>query len=180
MASDLSIDVFRYPVDRFAADHKSIGMYDARFSLGAYRSKEPYDYFSDDASNSFSMPAFTVGFNGLWKKQLGIKIEEEYAEIWTEAEKSWNFNTKKPPIHSLENAMHRNPNMKLMFGMGCYDMLTTIGAVRYLTSHSLLPEDRTWLRYYESGHMPYLGDQLTYQLEDDIKAFIRAERNENA
>ena len=59
-----------------------------------------------------------------------------------------------------------------MFGMGYFDMLTTIGWVHYLLSHYDLPKDRTALHYYRAGHMPYLGDEQAMQLEEDIKDFI--------
>ena len=170
----LNVDIFQYPACGLAAEGKSIGIYDSRLALGKIQNPGSYDYFSDDASNAFSMPAFTVGFNGLWKKYFGLSGDEEYVELWTGAESSWNFKTKISPIRSLENAMHRNPKMKLMFGMGYYDMLTTIGWVHYLIRHHAFPKDRLFLRYYEAGHMPYLGDSQTVQLEEDIKTLICA------
>ena len=173
LEDDLNVDVFQYPARGMADEGRSIGIYDARFALGKFKSPETYDFFSDDASNTFSMPAFTVAWNGIWKKQFGIDTDEEYIEIWNDCEQNWNFKTKTPPMKSLENAMHRNPGMKLMLGMGYYDMLTTIGWVHYFVSHYELPEDRVSLRYYEAGHMPYLGDRQTMQLEEDIKAFIK-------
>lgn len=171
----LDVDIFQYPACGMAKEGRSIGIYDARFALGEFREPAKYDYFSDDACNAISIPAFTVGFNGLWRDTLGIDLDEEYTEIWNEAETVWNFKTKKPPIQSLECAMHRNPGLRVMFGMGYYDMLTTLGWVRYLVSHYDLPEDRIRLCYYEAGHMPYLGDRQAFQLERDIKAFTKQE-----
>lgn len=174
LEDDLKVDIMRYPARGMAHEGRSIGIYDSRFALEKVKDPETYDYFSDDASNAFSMPVFTVGFNGLWKKELGIDIEEEYVEIWNGAEHGWNFKTQRSPMRSLENAMHRNPNMKLMFGMGYFDMLTTIGWVHYFVNHYDLPADKVFKSYYESGHMPYLSDSATMKLEEDIKNFIRA------
>lgn len=174
LEDELLVDIMQYPARGMAHEGKSIGIYDARFALGKVKKPESYDYFCDDASNTFSMPVFTVGFNGLWKKALGIDIDDEYVEIWNGAEQAWNFKTKKSPISSLENAMHRNPDLKLMFGMGYYDMLTTIGWVHYFVNHYALPADRVFQHYYTAGHMPYLSDTAAMQLEEDIKNFIRA------
>ena len=44
--------------------------------------------------------------------------------------------------------------------------------MRYLLGHYDIPSERTQVRCYESGHMPYLGDELAMQLLNDIKAFI--------
>lgn len=175
LKDQLYVDIFQYPACGMAEEGKSIGIYDARFALDACKDPAKYDYFSDDASNAISMPAFTIGFNGLLKDELGIDIDEEYIEIWNEAETVWNFKTAKAPIQSLECAMHRNPKLRVMFGMGYYDMLTTMGWVHYLVSHYDLPEERVKLCYYESGHMPYLGDQQAFQLENDIKEFMKGD-----
>ena len=172
LADRLNVDVFQYPAKGMAEEGRSIGIYDARFSLGKVADPENYSFFSDDASNAFSMPVFTAGYNGVWRKAFGIQSDEEYVEIWNGAEQAWNFKTKQSPIKALENAMHRNPKLKVMFGMGYYDLLTTIGWVHYLVSHYDLPKEQVTLNYYESGHMPYLGDRQAMQLEEDIRAFI--------
>lgn len=172
LKNNLNVDVFQYPATAMAAEGKSIGLYDARFSLAEYTHPESYDFFSDDASNAICIPAFSVGFHGLWKDRLGIELDEEYVEIWNAAERMWNFHTRVSPIRCLENAMHRNPKLKVMFGVGYYDLLTTLGWVRYLLGHYDIPSERTQVRCYESGHMPYLGDELAMQLLNDIKAFI--------
>ena len=99
------------------------------------------------------MPAFSVGFNGLWKDRLGIDLDEEYVEIWNAGERIWNYHTDVSPIRCLENAMHRNPRLRVMFGVGYYDMLTTLGWVRYFLSHYDIPPERASVRCYEAGHM---------------------------
>ena len=172
LKNGLNVDVFKYPASALAAEGKSIGLYDARFSLAEYTRPEDYDFFSDDASNAICMPAFSVGFNGLWKDRLGIDLDEEYVEIWNAGERIWNYHTDVSPIRCLENAMHRNPRLRVMFGVGYYDMLTTLGWVRYFLSHYDIPPERASVRCYEAGHMPYLGDKTATELLNDIKAFI--------
>jgi carboxypeptidase C (cathepsin A) len=169
----LIVDIFKYPVEGLREEGRSIGIYDARFALGKFGDPQKYDFFSDDASNAISMPAFSVAFNGIWKEALQIDTDEDYIEIWNGAMEKWDFKTKTSPMECLEKAMHRNPKLKVMFGIGYYDMLTTLGWVRYLVSHYNYPEDRLYLNYYKAGHMPYLGDSQAMQLQEDIKAFIR-------
>lgn len=173
LKDNLNVDIFKYPAEGMMHENRSIGIYDARFSRGRFKHPEKYDFFSDDASNAQIMPAFSGAFHGIWEKKLGICSDEDYAAIWNGAETAWNFKTDRSPIVALESAMHRNPGMKVMFGMGYYDMLTTMGWVHYLVSHYDLPKERVSLRYYEAGHMPYIGDQQAAKLQADIKAFIR-------
>ena len=168
----LNVDIFKYPAEGMASEGRTIGIYDARFARGRFKHPETYDFFSDDPSNAQIMPAFSGAFHGIWKERLGIDTDEDYVEIWNGAEGSWNFKTDLSPIAALEKAMYRNPDMKVMFGMGRYDMLTTVGWVRYLVSHYDLPEERVQLRYYEAGHMPYIGNRQAAALQDDLRAFI--------
>ena len=171
---NLNVDIFQYPAKGMANEGRSIGIYDARFALGKFKSPEKYDYFSDDASNALIFPGFSVAFQEFWKDKLNITTEEEYISIWNTGERAWRYDTKTAPTVCLEKAMHRNPKMKVMFGMGYYDMLTTLGWVRYFVSHHELPKDQVFMHYYEAGHMPYVGEEQAMRLEEDIRAFILA------
>ncbi len=176
MENDLRFEVFDYPVKGMRKQNRSIGIYDARFSLPHQKNESHYDLFSDDPSNALLMPALCGSFCGIWKKQLNIAEEGEYVGIWNSAEAGWDFSTPLTPMEYLEKALHRNPNMKLMFCMGYYDMLTTVGWVNYLLNHYDFPEDRLWLNYYEGGHMPYVNEREAMHMEEDIRKFIISER----
>ena len=68
--------------------------------------------------------------------------------------------------------MRRNPDMRLFFGTGLYDLVTVAGNVRYTLAQSNLPLNRVTVKEYRSGHMPYLGEESAAQLEADMRAFI--------
>lgn len=153
----LEFDIFKYPAQGMCKEGKSIGIYDSRFALGK-KSPDGYDFFSDDACNAIGMPAFMSCFNRYTKKALGITSKEEYNLLVMDFEKIWDFKTSKYLPVALEDAMHRNPCLKLMFGIGYYDMLTTSGYCEYLLRHYDYDEKRTFVKYYKGGHMPYLSD----------------------
>ena len=171
MENRLNYRIFDYPATGLYEEGKSIGIYDARFSLGKVKEKD-YDFFSDDACDAVCMPSFSACFNAFTKEKLNITEEKEYNLMVTEFDSCWNFRSSEFPPHALEKAMHRNPKLKLMFGMGYYDMLTTLGWCRYLVSHYDYPKDRTFMKYYKAGHMPYLSDREAMKLEDDLREFI--------
>ena len=63
--------------------------------------------------------------------------------------------------------------MKVMFATGYYDMVTTLGYTEYLVSTHDLPQNRVKFEAYESGHMPYLGEQPAEKLGNDLHDFIK-------
>ena len=63
--------------------------------------------------------------------------------------------------------------MRIFFATGCYDAVTTMGYVRYVVSQSGLPMDRVTVKEYESGHMPYLGEESAVRLAADLRGFLQ-------
>lgn len=73
---------------------------------------------------------------------------------------------------SLENAMRRNPGMRLLFASGIFDLVCMPAQVRHLVDSSKLDPARTRVAEYEGGHMPYLGEQGATALERDLRALV--------
>lgn len=169
----LRVETSQYPILGMSGEGEFISRYDGRFTMKKIEDASNYDMFSDDAACIRFMPAFVHCFNGIWKDQLNIEIEEPYEGINIDVSLEWDFKTPQPPIKCLEKAMRKNPGLKLMFGTGYYDMLTTQGYTRYLVNHFDLPKDRVWVKEYESGHMPYLGRENLEQLGADLREFIK-------
>ncbi len=69
-------------------------------------------------------------------------------------------------------AMWKNPKLRVMIGSGYYDLLTPFFSAEHTVTHSGIPLDRVKIRYYESGHMPYVGDTSAKQLASDIRNFV--------
>lgn len=178
MENKLRINTFVYPAEVFAEEGKAISIYDARFSLGRFKNPAAFNFGKDDAAAALGNTALIGAFRGIWRDALNIDTDEEYECLAAPLSYAWKYNPKTYPPIAVEQAMYRNPKLKLMFGMGIYDMLTTMGWVHYLVNHFDYPQDRTWLTYYPSGHMPYISDSCAYGLQEDIKRFILAEKNE--
>ena len=70
--------------------------------------------------------------------------------------------------------MRRDENLRVMQLSGVYDLCTSFSTVRYMANHMNVDPARLTLREYESGHMPYLGEESAKALADDIRAFITA------
>jgi hypothetical protein len=70
--------------------------------------------------------------------------------------------------------MRRNPALQLFVGTGWYDLVTTVGDAEYTVAHNDFPPERVTMKTYESGHMPYLGDESRRRLSADLRVFIMA------
>jgi carboxypeptidase C (cathepsin A) len=119
-------------------------------------------------------PAFLGAMNGALRKELGIPLDREYRAIDFAVNGRWDYSGNVSPTEARTAAMRRNENLRIFFGSGYYDLVTPPGMVRYLADHLNLPGERITIREYESGHMPYLGEESAAQLECDLRKFIRA------
>lgn len=171
LKNKLEVGYWDFGASEETTQGKNIGLYDSRIAFEPVPYKTERDIFGDDPSNQVICPAFTALYNGVWKRELNIDGEGEYIEF-AGASDSWDLKTKIHPAESLEKAMYRNPAMKLMFCVGYYDLLCTLGWVRYLVNHYALPKERTSVKCYEAGHMTYIGAEPARKMLDDMRRFL--------
>jgi carboxypeptidase C (cathepsin A) len=156
---------------------KSAGAYDSRYLMdgpgvpGSTPFPGMMDIVSEDPAMGRYTPAFVGGMH-LLRRELGLDTASVYRAIDFAVNSRWDWQCNRSPLGSLENAMRRNPSMRLFFGTGLYDLVTVAGNVRYTLAHSTLPSDRVTALEYESGHMPYLGEASAAKLEEDLRAFL--------
>ena len=163
--------------DEYAAawvkrEGKITGGYDGRFSRQAAMAEGGKEAYEQDISFSIIQGAFARCFNGVWKEKFNVDSKQEYVLLNKDMYFSWDYKVDTPPCKCLEKAMHRNPRMKLMIASGYYDIYTTVGYARYVMSQFDYPKDRVSMKYYEAGHMLYVGEQTMKQLGKDLREFI--------
>jgi carboxypeptidase C (cathepsin A) len=169
---DLSIsdEMFRSMVLR---DRKlDVGAYDGRYTMAHTEQVRTADPVADDPAMGKYTPAFMGAMNSALKAELGITIDREYRAIDFMVNGMWDYSCPVSPTEALTAAMRRNEKLRVFFGSGIYDLVTYPGMVRYLVNHLDLPKDRVTVREYESGHMPYLGEESAVALEADLREFI--------
>ena len=117
-------------------------------------------------------PLFEGVLLGTVAPMLGIDSERNFVSsqhLW----KTWNRELKGPSTADcLSDAMRNFPTMKVLFMNGWYDLATVTGAMWYMLRHSHLPMDRVDVKYYETGHMVYLGEDKVKKVNDDIREFL--------
>ena len=118
-------------------------------------------------------PAFMAAMCGPIKDSLNIDLEREYYAISRRDGYEWSYKSKRLPHESLAASMRRNPELRIMFATGYYDMACQIGQARYLASHGGYPKERVEINEYPSGHMAYLGEQSAAAFAGHVRAFIK-------
>lgn len=88
----------------------------------------------------------------------------------------WNFEVDHLTSgQRLSIAMQDNPNMRMFFANGWYDLCTQTGIVWHSMRHLHLPEERTYFKGYPTGHILTLGDENLHAFTRDLQTFLRGE-----
>jgi carboxypeptidase C (cathepsin A) len=173
----VSTDVF---VRSLLADQgQQVGKYDSRFVLPL--AGDGGDPVADDPAMGQYVPGFVAALNLHLRDELGVTIDDAYLPIeFHKVNARWDYG-HGPGVPSRANhaddlavAMRRNPGLRLFVGTGYYDLVTTVGSAEYTIAHGEFPAERVSMKTYESGHMPYLGEDSRKQVAADLRTFITA------
>ena len=149
-----------------------------------------YDGFSNellretasyDAQSPAISGAYTAAINRYLRDELKFETTDNYQVSggtsdwnWTRGSGGgWLGSTNVAP--DLEQAMIRNPNLKVQFENGYYDLATPFFATEWTTDHMILPDElRKNIKhnYYEAGHMMYALDKELLALKINVTEFI--------
>ena len=150
------------------------GLYDGRYAADAPLDLGEMDSVGDDAAMSRYTPAFTGAFNGPARQFLDIRSTRSYCPINFKLNADWDMSYHgKTPAQSLAAAMRRSPQLRLFFGSGVFDLITTAGETAYAVDHIPMDLSRVVVKEYLSGHMPYLGKEARRALTQDLREFIQ-------
>jgi len=127
--------------------------------------------------------AYTAAINRYLRDELGFETSETYRTGG--GARGWNWNrggggggwlSATYVASDLEQAMIRNPNLKVQVENGYYDLATPFFAMEWTTDHMNLPDElrgNIKHNYYEAGHMMYVHEEELMNLKRNIAAFVR-------
>lgn len=115
--------------------------------------------------------------NGLIAEKFGIRMQRLYYTGNLRVYPLWDFGTenvenKKTHIQCLKGAMDSNPDMKVLFASGLYDLCTFAGNTRYVLAHSGLPRDRVMAKEYPGGHGVYSSLEGKKEFLADVRRML--------
>ncbi len=150
-----------------------------------------YDGFTNQllAENAFYDPqssaitgAYTAAINRYLRDELGFETSETYRTgggapgwNWNRAGGGGGWLGATYVASDLEQAMIRNPNLKVQIENGYYDLATPFFAMQWTTDHMNLPDElRGNIKhdFYEAGHMMYVHEEELMNLKRNIVRFI--------
>lgn len=178
LAQDLKLSLGEFGKLILKDEGLAVGDYDARYTLPLEGASA--DPVIDDPAMGQYTPGFVTGFNQYLTAELKVNPVSRYVPIaWSDVNFRWDWNSggmsqSRDYAQDLAAAMRRNPQMRLFIGVGYYDLVTTLGGAQYSMTHAPIPADRLSFKTYESGHMPYLGNESGPKLAADMREFIRA------
>ncbi len=134
-----------------------------------------------DPQSSAITGAYTAAINRYLRDVLGFETTETYRTgggapgwNWTrDGSGGWLGATYV--ASDLEQAMIRNPNLKVQIENGYYDLATPFFAMEWTTDHMNLPDElrgNIKHNFYEAGHMMYVNEEELMNLRRNIMQFI--------
>lgn len=171
------VDLGRFNKELLRGQQRTTGRLDSRFK--GIDSDTGGVSTANDPSMSAIRPPYTATFNDYVRRELGFKTDLEYYILGGGINAPWNWgqsNGFANTAPTLQQAMQKNPFMKIFVGQGYYDMATPYFAAEY--SFATLNLDPTLRKnisfeYYEAGHMMYIEKNSLKKLKDDVTRFMQ-------
>ncbi|HWM93728.1 MAG TPA: peptidase S10 [Thermoanaerobaculia bacterium] len=174
--TNLRVEIFRFIKELLRDQRKTVGRLDSRFTGSDLDAAGEYSEF-DPSAASLDGP-YTTAINDYLRRELGVKEDRVYerrGRVWP-----WSFegyeNRYVNLAENLRQAMTRNPDLKVLFTAGYYDLATPYFDSVYTADHLGLPESlrgNVSIRYYEAGHMMYIREADHAKFKKDIADFLR-------
>jgi len=178
LENNLRLDAHSFAKGLLRAEGKQLGLYDGRFILPLNPSGQ--DPVADDPAMGQYVPSFVATINEYLRKELRVEIGLPYNVIeFAKVNAPWDYGfgpgipaSNRDYAKDLAVALRRNPYLKLFVGTGYFDLVTTIGSAEYTIAHADIDPRRVSLKFYGSGHMPYIGVSNRRILAEDLRRFI--------
>jgi len=176
--ADLRIDDALFRKTLLNDTRRVLGRFDSR--LVGYDPKALHRNPDFDPSFPGFFAAYSGTFNDYARRALRYESDVPY-EVLTGRVHPWNFGQRGfgggwlNVAENLQNAMRKNPHMKVMFASGIFDLATPYFGTDYTVSRlDLSPEIRRNITqtYYPGGHMMYHHRPTLQKLHDDVKGFV--------
>lgn len=181
LAADLKVTAADYLRLARSKTGESIGAYDSRYVLPA--SDAGADPVADDPGMGQYMPAFLSLIAPYLRDELGYNAgDNEYIAIaFRDINATWDYGSgagvlpyglhaNLDSFGELAQALRRDPNFRVMLGVGEYDLVTTRAATDFALARHCFDTERVQVNVYPSGHMPYLGAEARRLLAVDLRA----------
>jgi carboxypeptidase C (cathepsin A) len=163
-----------------AKDKIRVGRLDARAKglLADYKEQRPPGNDPSMSANSDGGRSTSEVLSEYFVEQLQIEIDRPYRTLNLDLNQKWDYGQKKgftayiTVAPQLQQAMQRDPNLRVFVGGGVFDLGTPIMAARYTTSQIDVAPERFVFVGYEGGHTVFEHEESRKALCEDIRHFV--------
>jgi carboxypeptidase C (cathepsin A) len=178
-SNNLRIGMSYFCKELLKQDRRSIGRFDSRYQgiESSAASASP----SFDPSLAAVRAPYTSTFNNYIRVELGYKTDVPYY-ILGEGVGRWDWQRDMgypTTTNDLQDAMTKNPHMKVLIASGYYDLATPYRAVEHtLAAQGFDPilRKNITIAKYDAGHMMYVHGPALHKLKHDGIALINGAR----
>jgi carboxypeptidase C (cathepsin A) len=114
-----------------------------------------------------------------FNNQLKVQIDRPYRTLNLDLNSRWDYGQKQGQLKTyytvvpqLQEAMQRDPGLRVFVGGGVFDLATPIMAARYATNQIDAAPDRFVFAGYEGGHTVFEHEASRAALCDDVRLFV--------
>jgi carboxypeptidase C (cathepsin A) len=180
LESNLRIDQAEFRDRLLATDGMRVGTLDAR-AMGAvtdYKDQRPPGDDPSMAGKGGGGRSTGELLDEYFSEVLDVDIDRPYRTLNLDLNSKWDYGQKGllktyfSVAPQLQDAMHRDPDLRVWLGGGVFDLGTPIMAARYTASQIDVSPERFVFAGYEGGHTVFEHEASRIALCDDIRAFI--------
>ncbi|WP_239124114.1 S10 family peptidase [Rhizocola hellebori] len=183
----LRVEMEEFRRDLLKAEAQVIGRFDSRFVAEHHYviGTGSFDPATDDAATAGVNSAHLSSFHRHLAEDLAYRNDLHYRHLHNMTiSRAWEWHHQAPGIDEplqvpnvaldLSAAMRRNPNLRVYFMGGVYDLATPFFGAEFDISHLYLgPRLRANVQFswYESGHMTFVDEEVVAQMAKDLAGF---------
>ncbi len=179
---NLRIEHVRYFTELLRDRGLVTGRMDGRFTT--WEPDGGREHFSDDASISRIIGAYSATFNHYVRHELGYANDLPYEVLSLDVNRNWSYSDFEgrsvSAVDDLGKAMRANPHLRLHVALGHYDGATPYYAAEHVLAQIRIPDElrsNVETAYYPAGHMMYVHEPSRRQQAADLAAFVRTSAN---
>lgn len=183
--ADLRVSEGQFTKELLRDRGETVGRIDSRFKGDSINLLGEQAFY--DPMSSAIGPPFLAAFMDYYRSDLGVTTDQQYVvsgDLWLK----WDWHHAQPDMRGfklpfpntlvdLSLAMKQNPNMKVLYQQGWFDLATPHLATSYYIDHmDITPElrENVSLKMYEAGHMMYIHEPSMAKFKQDLAEFVRS------
>lgn len=186
LANDLKIDNTLFMFNLLKTQDLRTGQLDARAtaSLSAPARQPPYDdpglSYSPESTER-ALQAGDQAFRGTdgvnvvdayYVQRLNFQASDKYESLNLRVNSAWDHEGFKDAMPYLAEAMKRDPDLRVFWSAGYYDLSTPAYGGRYTLDQAGIPSDRLTAAYFASGHSVFVEETNLELLARSVRDFI--------